>query len=348
MYKIGVFAGKFMPPHRGHLSAIINSATQCETLYVVVSDNVFQTKRLCKESNLPTMYGLMRTKWLSQELQGFDHIKVLFLDESDIPEYPLGWSKWSARLKELIPAKIDVLFGGDPEYKKVNDIWFPQSDYILFDYSRERYPISATLVRNDPFKYWDYILGSARPFFTKKILITGTESAGKTTTTKYLAKIFHTSWSEEVGRYYSNRYLGNNESVFVVEDFGRIAYLQYEADMDALHKANKIVFYDSDAVATQYYANLYLHEESRMVESFIDPKRYDITLMFTPSVAWVPDGLRWNQDQKVREKLHLDLLNMYKERGFDNIVVIDGNYNQRLEKCIEIAKNLIGENQIKI
>ena len=75
MYKTGVFAGKFLPPHRGHLSAIINSATQCETLYVVVSDNEQQTKSSCWASNLPTMDGLTRLKWLSQELQGFEHIK---------------------------------------------------------------------------------------------------------------------------------------------------------------------------------------------------------------------------------------------------------------------------------
>jgi nicotinamide riboside kinase/nicotinamide mononucleotide adenylyltransferase len=647
MYKTGVFSGKFLPPHRGHLSSIINSATQCEVLYVIVSDNEEMTRRICQESSLPIMNGIERTKWLSQELQGFDHIKVLFLDESNIPEYPYGWDRWSEKVKEIVPEKIDVLFGGDPEYKEVNDIWFPDSDYILFDYARSRYPISATLIRNNPFKYWDYILGSARPFFSKKVLITGTESCvdgeteffngvnwvrisqykegesvlqfnndfsanlvrpiryikekcnwlyklsnsysnwsqvyskdhdivyvtskgnlakkkfsnimdsndknicgfggklinyfyydgdvdieefklrlaiaisadgtisrnnwrirlkkqrkiermrylikncgielderiyqdgysnfyipieygskifpdsylclnkkskeifideifrwdgnakryystlirnveivqfilssmgyrihiykdirkeysdcyrvevsntkyttisknkavksgtsilevptidgykycftvpsgmlvlrrdnhifitgncSKTTLTKYLAKIFHTSWSEEVGRYYSTKYLGGNESVFTVEDFGRIAYMQYEADMDALHKANKIVFYDTDAVVTQFYTNMYLGRFSKIVESFVDSNRYDTVLMFTPSVKWVADGFRWNNNQEERNKLHNELLSMYKEREFKNIIVIDGDYNQRLEMAISISNELI-------
>jgi HTH-type transcriptional repressor of NAD biosynthesis genes len=344
MYKTGVFAGKFMPPHRGHLSAIINSATQCETLYVVVSDNKTMTERMCKESGLPVMDGLTRTKWLSQELQGFEHIKVLLLDESDIPEYPLGWAQWSSALKCLIRKNIDVLFGGDKEYKEVNDIWFPHSDYVLFDYKRERYSVSASLIRENPFKYWDYILGSARPFFAKKVLITGTESCGKTTITKYLAKIFHTSWSEEVGRDYSKNYLGGNESVFTMEDFGRIAYMQYEADMDALRKANKIVFYDTDAVVTQYYSELYLGGLSERVESFVDSTRYDKVLIFTPSVKWVADGLRWNKDQKTRNDLHSRLFTMYVWRGFKNkIIEIDGDYRQRLEEAISISKELIGE-----
>jgi HTH-type transcriptional repressor of NAD biosynthesis genes len=342
MYKTGVFAGKFLPPHRGHLSSIINSATQCETLYVVVSDNVKMTKDVCGTCNLLPITGKLRAKWLSQELQGFDHIKVLLLDESDIPVYPLGWAQWSSRLKQIIPFKIDVLFGGDEEYKQVNDQWFPDSDYVLFDYKRNRYPISATLIRENPFKYWDYILGSARPFFSKKVLITGTESCGKTTLTKYLAKIFYTSWSEEVGRDYSAKFLGGNEDAFTVGDFDRIAYMQYEADMDALKKANKIVFYDTDAVVTQFYLNLYLGERSNLVESFVETNRYDSVLMFTPSVKWVADGLRWNSEQNKREMLHNVLKKMYLDRGF-KITEITGNYNERLEKAIEISKQLIGE-----
>lgn len=66
-YKTGVFVGKFIPPHRGHINSIIDSATQCEMLYVVVSDHPQLTERLCKESNIPVMDGILRTKWLSQE-----------------------------------------------------------------------------------------------------------------------------------------------------------------------------------------------------------------------------------------------------------------------------------------
>lgn len=341
MYQVGVFAGKFMPPHRGHINSIINSATQCEKLYVVVSDQPSLTQRLCNESGIKIMDGIMRTKWLSQELQGFEHIKVILLDESGICEYPDGWKEWSKKLKELVGEHIDVLFGGEQEYKDVNDLWFPDSEYILYDYSRERYPVSATLIRKAPYKHWDYILGSARPFFAKKVLITGTESCGKTTLTKYLAKIFHTSWSEEVGRYYSANYLGGNESAFTIEDFNRIAYLQYENDMNALRCANRVVFYDTDALVTQYYAQLYLGKQSNLIEDFIDPNRYDKVLMFTPSVPWVDDGLRWNKEQVQRNLLHSKLLSMYEARGFKNIVIIDGNYNERLEKSIAIVDELI-------
>lgn len=343
MYKTGLFVGKFLPPHRGHLSQIINSATQCEKLYVVVSDNRKATGKICLDAGLPLMSSDLRIKWLSQELQGFDHIQIALLDETDIFEYPYGWNDWANTLKTGINEKIDVIFSGDSEYKKGYETYFPSAEFKLFDYKRERYPVSATLIRENPFKYWDYILGSARPFFAKKVLITGTESCGKTTMTKYLAKIFYTSWSEEVGRSYAGEFLGGNEKIYTDMDFVRIAYMQYEADMDALQKANKIVFYDTDAVVTQYYAELYLGKKISRVDSFIYPTRYDAVILLAPTVPWVDDGMRFNGEQNRREELNKKLCLMYRDYDFHNVTVVYGNYNQRLETCINLANKLIGK-----
>lgn len=283
-----------------------------------------------------------RAKWLSQELQGFQHIKVLMLDETGIPTYPYGWSEWSGRLKQLVPEEFEVIFGGEPEYQQYNDIYLPDITYELFDFKRERYPISATEIRNNPLKYWDYILGSARYFFAKKVLIAGTESCGKSTITRYLAKIYHTAWSEEEGRYYAERFLGSNDDTFTLEDFGRIASQQYETDMLALKSANKVVFYDSDAVITQYYAELYLGEQSPLVEKFIDPHRYDVVLLFTPDVKWVADGQRFISEDARRWALHKKLKQMYIDHGFGSkLVEISGNYNERLIKSTKIVDDLL-------
>ena len=138
------------------------------------------------------------------------------------------------------------------------------------------------MVRNNPLECWDYIIGAARPFFAKKVLIAGTESCGKTTLTKKLAKIYHTSWSEEIGRYYSEKYLGGDEDSFSLNDFKRIAALQYESDMDALHNANRVCFFDTDATITQYYCEMYLKDKNPAIEEYIDPSRYDLILFLTP------------------------------------------------------------------
>lgn len=343
MPKIGVYFGKFLPPHRGHLTAILNAATKVQKLYVVVSDNVERSKRICTESNIPEINVNLRIQWLSQELIDMPHIKVVKLDESNIPEYPNGWPMWSELMKEAVKEEINIFFCGEQEYVEKLEEYFPNAKVDLFDPMRTTYNISATEIRSNPIKHWDHILGPARPFFTKKILIAGSESCGKTTLTKSLAKLYHTSWSEEVGRYYAQRFLGGNEEIFTTQDFSRIAHQQVEQDYEALRCANKLCFFDTDATITQYYSILYMGERNAQVEACVDPDKYDVVFLLKPDVEWVSDGQRLNGDQERREKLHQGLKHMYIERGFENkIIEVGGNYNQRLNTIIDyINQNFI-------
>ena len=162
MYNVGVFPGKFFPPHRGHLGAIIQAATRTNLLYVVVSDDMDIANEKCDQEKLPYMPLGLRAKWLSIELQNIDHIKVIILDESGIPPYPAGCEPWAKKLVETVPEKFEVIFGGDAEYKDTYMKSMPGKHYEVYDRHRNRYPISATKIRSDYLKHWDYILGSAR------------------------------------------------------------------------------------------------------------------------------------------------------------------------------------------
>ncbi len=346
MYKTGVYFGRFCPPHRGHLYQIIIASTRCEKLIVVISDNKYQTEVICQEAGLPTITYQLRKQWIAQQVQDMSHIQVRVLDETDIPLYPDGWEMWSERMREVVPEQIDAFFVGDGDYDQPLRQYFPESAIELFDPSRSRYPISATEIRHDILNNWHYILGPARPFFAKRVLIAGTESCGKTTLTKCLAKLYNTSWSEEVGRYYAEKYLGGDETIYTDEDFGRMAHLQAEQDYQALRTANKVCFFDTDAVVTDYYSELYMNHRNKLVEAYINPDKYDVLLFLTPDVKWVDDGQRLNGSQERREMLNDRLLNMYKEFGFgEKIIMVGGDYNQRLTRAIEIVDNMLQLNQ---
>lgn len=346
MYQTGVYFGRFCPPHRGHLYQMITASTKCNKLIVVISDNRHQTEQICREAGLPVITYQLRKQWIGQQLQDMEHIEVRVLDETDIPEYPDGWEDWAARMREVVPEKIDAFFVGDRDYEETLQSYFPESAIELFDPARSRYPISATEIRADIFNNWHYILGTARPFFAKKVLITGTESCGKTTLVKYLAKLYNTSWSEEVGRYYARNYLGGDETIYTDQDFTRIAYQQVEQDYQALRNANKVCFFDTDAVDTDYFSELYMGHRNKTVEAFIDPSRYDLLLFLLPDVEWVADGMRLNGSQDRREMLNNRLLNMYREFGFgDKIVLIAGNYEKRLTQAIRLVDDMLNLNQ---
>lgn len=342
MYKTGVYFGRFCPPHRGHLYQIMIASTRCEKLIVVISDNKDQTETICREAGLPTITYQLRKQWLAQQVQDMPHIQVRVLDETDIPVYPDGWVAWSERMRQVVPEHIDAFFVGDREYDQPLQRYFPESAIELFDPSRSRYPISATEIRRDILNNWHYILGPARPFFAKKVLIAGTESCGKTTLTKCLAKLYNTSWSEEVGRYYAEEYLGGDETIYTDEDFGRMAHLQAEQDYQAMRNANKVCFFDTDAVYTDYFSELYMNHRNKLVEAYINPDKYDVLLFMTPDVKWVDDGMRLNGDQQRREMLNNRLLDMYREFGFgDKIIMVGGDYNQRLTRAIEIVDDML-------
>ena len=342
MYQTGVYFGRFLPPHRGHLDQIIEASTKCQNLIVVISDNAEQTRALCEADGLPEISYRLRKQWFSQQVQDMPHIQVRVLDESDIPVYPEGWQEWSKRMREVVCAPIDAFFVGDLSYSETLASYFPEAKVELFDPSRTRYPISATEIRKNILGNWHYILGAARPFFAKKVLIAGTESCGKTTLTKCLAKLYNTSWSEEVGRYYARDYLGNDETIYTDEDFGRIAHIQYEQDYHALRSANKVCFFDTDATYTDYFSELYMGHRNELVEKYIDHTRYDRLFYLMPDVRWVADGQRLNGDEDRRRILNDRLLQMYRDYGFgDKITIISGDYNARLHKAIQLVDDLL-------
>ena len=76
MFKTGVYFGRFLPPHRGHLYQMIEASTKCEQLIVVISDNCKQTRDICEEAGIPEISYRLRKQWISQQIQDIDHISV--------------------------------------------------------------------------------------------------------------------------------------------------------------------------------------------------------------------------------------------------------------------------------
>ena len=109
-----------------------------------------------------------------------------------------------------------------------------------------------------------------------------------------------------------------------------------------MRTANKVCFFDTDAVVTDYYSELYMGHRNKLVEAYINPDRYDVLLYLMPDVAWVSDGMRLNGDQPRRESLNDHLMHMYEEFGFkDKMLVIRGDYNQRLTAAINVVDNML-------
>lgn len=343
---IGVITGKFAPLHTGHIYAISKAATQCDHLYVVLShdekwlNNLEVSDKI--KSNLSYKKKLLHLKTSFKDL---DHITVVGFDETLIESYPEGVEQWCSEVYMKLCGTYDVLnidkwFSSEPEYSWWIDKYFG-AEHIIIDAERNHIDISATKIRNNPHKYWTYLPSIVRKDWLKKVAIIGTESSAKSTLTKYLAKMYNTSWVEEYGRNYCLNEMCNDESLLSFDDYGIIAANRFYDEKQAERTANKILFCDTNAFITQFYCRLYEAKNHPLVEAYIDEEEYDLILHLSDEVKWVDDGLRTNRNRAKTRIVFSNMLDEYGITDHQGYRYIDGDYNQRLIKAQEIIDELL-------
>lgn len=330
---VGFLTGKFAPLHTGHIYFISKAATMVDKLYVVLS---YDGKRFQDDPRLSLKNRLL---WLKTTFKDLPHIKIVYVDETNCSPYPDGWHEWSMLVKRAIPHRIgDItkIFSSEPEYTEGFNKYWPNAEHVIVDAERKEVNISATEIRANPFKFWSYMPSIVRQHYVKKICIIGTESCGKTTLTKYLSKIYQTSWVEEYGRKFCEQDMCMDESLLQYNDYALIAARRYEDELQAVKTANRIVFADTNAFITNFYCRLYEGSFHPMVDEYESLEKYDLTLVLDSDVEWVADGLRINKDRSKTDGLLKKMLEMSRSDNLGKLVYISGTYSERLEKAIKI------------
>lgn len=335
----GWLCGKFAMPHMGHINHIHQAATQVKELYVVVSqdDARFNDPRLSLRN---------RMLWMKTIFKDMPHIKIISVDETGIPSYPNGWQQWSDLVKGVLPnVEFDAVFTSEisdaANYEKYFDGHTKR--VVMVDPERKGVHISATEIRNDMVKHWSMMPTVVRKDFVSKVCIVGTESVGKTSLTKMLAKAMQTSWVEEYGRTYCEQNLCMDESLLKFEDYGHIAAKRYEMEQQAILAANRVMFADTAALSTNFFCLMYEGRENPLVTAYAEMEQYDMFIYLEDDVEWVADGLRKNTERDYTRKLFLTMLKAYAARKGIPIVRVSGNYNQRLNKSIEAVRTLLAQ-----
>lgn len=346
--KVGMYGGKFIPLHEGHMYSIARASSQVDKLYVVVSYEEERDKRLCEAGNFRYIPYQLRQQWILTAFRHMPNIEVLAVADSDAEDLQTVWLEGSKRIKEAIPETITHIYSSEPSY----DEWFKlcygdDVEHIVLDSIRKQYPISATQLRTEGvFKHWQMIPAIAKPYYTKKVAFVGTESCGKTTLVKNLAQLYNTEYVEEYGRTLSEK-LGNGSDLMNEEHYKEIIYGHKYHEHTQLAKANRYLFIDSEAVVTQYYAQMYLGQEYDFIEGAIRSQDdYDLYIYLEPDVAWVDDGLRTHGTQAIREENNVRLKKMFDERNID-YVTVNGTYEERLLKVMAILDDLVNPEKTK-
>lgn len=334
MYKIGMYGGSFNPLHLGHVNDIINAANQCEKLYLVLS-NTNDPKEIDHRERL---------MWLKSITQDMENVEVFEIFDKNISKDTYDWNLGANDIKNYINSSIDVVFSGD-DYKGRN-IWeslYPESQIIYFP--RDEINISSTEIRENPYAYYDYLPKIVQRHYIKKVCVIGTESCGKSTLVRNLAKYFNTTYVEEAGRFICDE-AGGIDNMQKYHYFD-ILFKHKQLEKEALENANRVLIIDTDSLITLYYYQLGFGNEDdtdkafeNIATSISNLNGYDLYLFLEPDVKWVQDGTRTYGEDDVREKNNQKLKEILETNNI-KYVSIKGNYQERYERGKSLVKQLI-------
>lgn len=152
-YKAGMYGGKFLPMHKGHLYCVKTASKLCDKVYLILfSGGAWE--RLERELNDRDIYSVeSRWKKVQEVANRFDNVYPIHIDVSECI-LPDGREDWDAETPLVLAAtdseRFDAVFGSEPVlYAPYFERAYPWADYVIVDADRKEVPISATMIRHE-------------------------------------------------------------------------------------------------------------------------------------------------------------------------------------------------------
>jgi NadR type nicotinamide-nucleotide adenylyltransferase len=160
------------------------------------------------------------------------------------------------------------------------------------------------------------------------VVVSGSESTGKTTLAAELASHYGTAWSPEFAR----EYLERKNSPLDDSDVEPIARGQIAGEDEAAARASGLLILDTDLVSTVVYSRHYYGRCPEWIAEAARSRLADLYLLLEPDVPWVPDGdLR--DRPAARDALH-GLFHYALQAFGARYVEIGGSWAERKRRAI--------------
>lgn len=319
----GLVLGKFMPPHQGHVYLVNFALEYVEELTILV----------CSLPDDP-IDGWQRYLWMYDM---FPRAHVVWVNKplpqapEDDPEF---WAKWADVVRPHAP---DVVFASESYGHKLAEV--AGARFVPVDIKRATRRVSATDIRRDPQRYWQYIPEEVRPYFVKRVVLFGPESTGKTTLAEELGFMYNTVVVPEYGRLYTEQFGVD----VTAEDLERIADGHLASVAAAKRQANIVLIEDTDPVLTGVWSDMLLGVRHPRFEAYQD--HADLYLLTDVDILWEDDGTRYFKDAAARQRFfelcEQELIN----RGVRYVKVSGDLGTRRLTAVAAINQMLAGGNR---
>ncbi len=147
-YKVGMYGGKFMPFHKGHLYCVEQAAKMCEKLYVILFTGGEQELEILKTRHEKWLQPEDRAKHMNEACKRFDNDEAIVIDTTECKN-PDGTEDWDAEtplVRQYVP-HMDYVFSSEPSYGEYFKRAYPEATHIIVDAERKTYPITGTMIR---------------------------------------------------------------------------------------------------------------------------------------------------------------------------------------------------------
>jgi HTH-type transcriptional repressor of NAD biosynthesis genes len=316
----GFVFGKFYPFHKGHLAMIEFAAKHCSKLSVLIC---------CSDKE--KINAEIRLNWIKESTRQLNNLEIIALNykESELPNSSVASTEisklWSSKFKTIVP-DVDLLVSSEPYGVFVAG--FMNIKHLFYNQKRDIVPVSATKIRTEPTKYWDFLPDAVKSHFVKKIVILGTESTGKSTLTEKLSKTIPALAVQEAGR----EVISDSKN-FSIEDLYLTAERHKEKTIEALKQLPYCIVLDTDIHITQSYSKFVFGKYLELPKEWYEIQKADLYLYLNNDVPHVQDGGRLTEEERNRLDLnHKETLDKFGV----SYTLISGSWEQRMNQVMNL------------
>ena len=371
---LAVVFGTFAPMHIGHVDLITRAKRENDAALVVVSGTNTEEDR----GRRVGLHLKRRFRYVREVFHDDELVVVDKLDEEGI----ISEQNWFEILHELIKENTDYQFEkitfyiGEEKNQTPLLSYFENvfnDEYLLGKSDTESsdsiikkevgikiidksiIPVSSAEILKKPLAHWRYITKPFRRHFTKKVLVVGSASGGKTTLIKDLGRIFNAPVSLEYARYYQGVHNVRDDELDTNDYIRLFAYQNHQtSNIIDSGSHSGIVFVDTNATVTMAYVDYYLkdvisEEEYQALnlsyKVAVSKEKWDLIVLIPPKSAYVNDGFRdmSMSSQDIRDDFTNHLIELLKRDGFeDKLLILDSEpdtfFIENYEKTIEAIK----------
>lgn len=304
-FRLGLVVGKFSPLHLGHEHVIGAALARCERVLALGYS----------EPEFPGCDRVRREQWFKAR---FPQVQSFQLDASSLlgrckdrgcnyrPIPPnaasdlihqdyLAWL-----LSQAFGAAPDALFASEsyvyPCASRLSSVLGCQVVPVLVDADRQRWPISATRIRDDVHGQRHWMHPDVYRDFVRRVVFLGGESTGKTTLARALAEHHKTCWVEEFGR----ELWIEQQGTLSLEDLIRIGVTQIEQEELLWRHARQFLFCDTSPLTTLGYAR-WTYQQQPSTLMTLSHRSYDLTVLCEPDFSFEQDGTRKNETFRLEQ-----------------------------------------------